>query len=80
MVVPKAGQRPAAAHISEPAPSTSLDPPPPDWGTFKCFVWIYQYTQSCALFTAVVDLHNVSRIKGLIGRSDMGGGLQLVKN
>lgn len=76
MVVPKAGQRPFAAHISEPATSTSLDPPPPppQLGYIKCFVWIYQYTQSCALFTAVVDLHNVSRIKGITGRSDMGGG------
>lgn len=37
MVVPKAGQRPFAAHISEPATSTSLDPPPPppSWGTLN---------------------------------------------
>lgn len=39
-------------------------------------------TESCTLFffTAVVALHNVSRIKGIMGRSVMGEGFQLAKN
>lgn len=73
MVVPEAGQRSFTAHISEPATST-LSPNGKHLTALFPSVTTQIQTQSCALFTAVI-----SPIKGIMARSDMGGGHQLAK-
>lgn len=74
MVVPEAGQRSFTAHISEPAPST-LSPNGKHFTSLFRSVTTQIQTQSCALFTAVVALHNLCPIKGIMARSDMSGGI-----
>lgn len=54
---------PTFLSLSLPHPRSRHHPLHWGTGTLKCFVWIYQDTQSCVYFIAVVDLHIVVELK-----------------